>query len=167
MTKLFKAVPLDTWFRISFKLSCFEDAGANLGNILAPLVVATTGLGNEQTSALRWSRLHHVRRWRQRNPWKAWLSLTATSLAVLASVMIVSSILDFLKEPARAQRELAQQQAEKTSASHDFLRNVLSHTVHPGYGEQTRVADILDGSSAGIAEAFPDEPEVEAESTGR
>ena len=43
MTKLFKAVPQDTWFRVSLKLSCFEDAGANLGNILAPLVVATTG----------------------------------------------------------------------------------------------------------------------------
>ena len=43
MTKLFKAVPKDTWFRISLKLSCFEEAGANLGNILAPLVVATTG----------------------------------------------------------------------------------------------------------------------------
>lgn len=43
MTKLFKAVPLDTWFRISLKLSCFEKAGANLGNILAPLVVATKG----------------------------------------------------------------------------------------------------------------------------
>jgi len=43
MTKLFKAVPQDTWFRISLKLSCFEDAGANLGNILAPLVVATKG----------------------------------------------------------------------------------------------------------------------------
>jgi len=43
MTNLFKAVPLDTWFRISLKLSCFEAAGANLGNILAPLVVATTG----------------------------------------------------------------------------------------------------------------------------
>ena len=43
MTKLFKAVPEDTWFRISLKLSCFEEAGANLGNILAPLVVATKG----------------------------------------------------------------------------------------------------------------------------
>lgn len=43
MTKLFKAVPPDTWFRISLKLSCFEEAGANLGNILAPLVVATKG----------------------------------------------------------------------------------------------------------------------------
>lgn len=43
MTKLFKTVPEDTWFRISLKLSCFEEAGANLGNILAPLVVATTG----------------------------------------------------------------------------------------------------------------------------
>jgi len=43
MTKLFKAVPQDTWFRVSLKLSCFEAAGANLGNILAPLVVATTG----------------------------------------------------------------------------------------------------------------------------
>lgn len=43
MTKLFKAVPPDTWFRVSLKLSCFEAAGANLGNILAPLVVATTG----------------------------------------------------------------------------------------------------------------------------
>jgi len=43
MTKLFKAVPQDTWFRISLKLSCFEEAGANLGNILSPLVVTTTG----------------------------------------------------------------------------------------------------------------------------
>ena len=43
MTKLFQAVPEDTWFRISLKLSCFEDAGANLGNILAPMVVATKG----------------------------------------------------------------------------------------------------------------------------
>jgi beta-glucosidase len=43
MTKLFKAVPEDTWFRMSLKLSCFEKAGANLGNILAPLVVATKG----------------------------------------------------------------------------------------------------------------------------
>ena len=43
MTKLFKAVPQDTWFRISLKLSCFEKAGANLQNILAPLVVATSG----------------------------------------------------------------------------------------------------------------------------
>lgn len=43
MTKLFKAVPQDTWFRISIKLSCFEAAGANLSNILAPLVVATSG----------------------------------------------------------------------------------------------------------------------------
>ena len=43
MTKLFKAVPTDTWFRISLKISCFEEAGANIGNILAPLVVATTG----------------------------------------------------------------------------------------------------------------------------
>ena len=43
MTRLFKAVPQDTWFRISLKLSCFGEAGANLGNILAPLVVATSG----------------------------------------------------------------------------------------------------------------------------
>jgi len=43
MTKLFKAVPEDTWFRISLKLSCFEKAGANLENILAPLVIATKG----------------------------------------------------------------------------------------------------------------------------
>jgi beta-glucosidase len=43
MTKLFKTVPEGQWFRISLKLSCFADAGANLGNILAPLVVATKG----------------------------------------------------------------------------------------------------------------------------
>lgn len=43
MTKLFKAVPKDTWLRVSLKLSCFEAAGANLGNILAPMVVATSG----------------------------------------------------------------------------------------------------------------------------
>jgi beta-glucosidase len=43
MTKLFKNVPKDQWFRISLKLSCFEEAGANLSNIVAPLVVATTG----------------------------------------------------------------------------------------------------------------------------
>jgi len=43
MTKLFKNVPEKQWFRISLKLSCFEKAGANLGHIVAPLVVATTG----------------------------------------------------------------------------------------------------------------------------
>ena len=41
MTKLFKAVPQGQWFRVSLKLSCFKEAGANLSNILAPLVVAT------------------------------------------------------------------------------------------------------------------------------
>ena len=41
MTKLFKTVPIDQWFRISLKLSCFEQAGANLSHIVAPLVVAT------------------------------------------------------------------------------------------------------------------------------
>ena len=43
MTRLFKSVPKDQWFRISLKLSCFKEAGANLGNIIAPLVIATTG----------------------------------------------------------------------------------------------------------------------------
>ena len=43
MTRLFKTVPEQQWFRISLKLSCFEEAGANLGNIVAPLVVATKG----------------------------------------------------------------------------------------------------------------------------
>jgi len=43
MTKLLKSVPKDQWFRISFKLSCFEEAGANMSNIVAPLVLATTG----------------------------------------------------------------------------------------------------------------------------
>jgi beta-glucosidase len=42
MTQLFKSVPENQWFRISLKLSCFEKAGANLSNILAPLVVATS-----------------------------------------------------------------------------------------------------------------------------
>lgn len=41
MTRLLKAVPEDQWFRISLKLSCFEESGANLANIIAPLVVAT------------------------------------------------------------------------------------------------------------------------------
>ena len=43
LTKLFKSVPEDQWFRISMKLSCFEAAGANMQNIIAPLVVATKG----------------------------------------------------------------------------------------------------------------------------
>ncbi len=43
MTKLFKTVPENQWFRISMKISCFEKAGANLSNIIAPLVVATKG----------------------------------------------------------------------------------------------------------------------------
>lgn len=41
MTRLFKAVPTGQWFRMSFKLSCFEDAGANMANIFSPLVIAT------------------------------------------------------------------------------------------------------------------------------
>ena len=43
MTKLFKAVPQNQWFRASFKLSCFKEAGANLGHIVAPMVIATKG----------------------------------------------------------------------------------------------------------------------------
>lgn len=43
MTQLFKTVPKDQWFRVSFKLSCFKEAGANLTHIVAPLVVATKG----------------------------------------------------------------------------------------------------------------------------
>ena len=43
MTKLLKSVPEKQWFRISLKLSCFEQAGANLSHIISPLVVATTG----------------------------------------------------------------------------------------------------------------------------
>jgi beta-glucosidase len=43
MTKLFKAVPKDQWLRVSFKISCFKEAGANLSHIVAPLVLATKG----------------------------------------------------------------------------------------------------------------------------
>jgi len=43
VTRLFQAVPVDQWFRLSFKLSCFKEAGANLTHIAAPLVVATKG----------------------------------------------------------------------------------------------------------------------------
>ncbi len=43
MTNLFKTVPKDQWFRVSFKLNCFKEAGANLAHIVAPLVVATKG----------------------------------------------------------------------------------------------------------------------------
>ncbi len=41
MTRLFKAVPEKQWFRMSFKLSCFKDAGANMANIFSPLVIMT------------------------------------------------------------------------------------------------------------------------------
>jgi beta-glucosidase len=41
MTRLFKAVPEGQWFRMSFNLSCFEDAGANMANIFSPLVITT------------------------------------------------------------------------------------------------------------------------------
>lgn len=53
MTKLFKTVPENQWFRISMKISCFEKAGANLGNILAPLVVATKGAFKMSISDVR------------------------------------------------------------------------------------------------------------------
>ena len=43
VTKLFKSVPKEQWFRISVKLSCFENAGANMQHIMSPLVVATKG----------------------------------------------------------------------------------------------------------------------------
>ncbi len=43
MTQLFKTVPKNQWFRVSFKINCFKEAGANLEHIVAPLVVATKG----------------------------------------------------------------------------------------------------------------------------
>ena len=42
-TNIFKAVPEGQWFRMSLKVGCFGEAGADLGNILSPMVVATTG----------------------------------------------------------------------------------------------------------------------------
>ncbi len=56
MTKLLKSVPEDQWFRISIKLSCFEDAGANLSNIVAPMVVATNGSFKLSISEVRLTR---------------------------------------------------------------------------------------------------------------
>ena len=53
MTKLFKTVPENQWFRFSVKLSCFEQAGANLGHIIAPAVVATTGAFTMSISDVR------------------------------------------------------------------------------------------------------------------
>jgi beta-glucosidase len=43
MTQIFKAVPEGQWFRMSLAVSCFEESGANLSNIVSPLVVATSG----------------------------------------------------------------------------------------------------------------------------
>lgn len=43
MTKLFKAIPRDQWLRVSFKISCFKEGGANLTHIVAPMVLATKG----------------------------------------------------------------------------------------------------------------------------
>jgi len=43
MTQLFKTVPKGQWFRVSLKINCFKEAGANLAHIVAPLVVATKG----------------------------------------------------------------------------------------------------------------------------
>lgn len=43
VSNIFKAVPQEQWFRMSIKVSCFGEAGADLSNILSPLVVATTG----------------------------------------------------------------------------------------------------------------------------
>ena len=53
MTKLLKSVPEDQWFRISMNLSCFEDAGANLSNIIAPMVIATKGSFKLSVSEVR------------------------------------------------------------------------------------------------------------------
>ena len=43
MTKLFKAVPEGQWFRMSFSLGCFKEAGANMANIFSPMVIMTKG----------------------------------------------------------------------------------------------------------------------------
>ena len=41
VTKLFKAVPEGQWFRMTFELGCFKEAGANMKNIYSPLVIMT------------------------------------------------------------------------------------------------------------------------------
>jgi beta-glucosidase len=43
VSNVFKAVPEGQWFRMSLNVSCFAEAGADLSNILSPLVVATEG----------------------------------------------------------------------------------------------------------------------------
>jgi beta-glucosidase len=56
MTKLLKNVPENQWFRISLNMSCFEEAGANMANIMSPLVIATKGSFKLSISEVRLTR---------------------------------------------------------------------------------------------------------------
>lgn len=43
VTRLFRAVPVDTWGTVSFALSCFTDEGLETERVDAPFVLATPG----------------------------------------------------------------------------------------------------------------------------
>jgi tetratricopeptide (TPR) repeat protein len=64
---------------------------------------------------------------------------------------------------AERQRERAERETAKAEAATEFLRSMFSEAIPLGFGDEVRIAEMLDISREGVTKAFVDEPEAEAE----
>ena len=91
---------------------------------------------------------------------KGVLTAAATVLVVLIAAVAVSTSM-YLR--AERQRARAEKQTERAESAVSFLREMLATAAPEEYGASVTIEDLLTQSSKRIGEAFPDEPEVEAE----
>jgi len=101
---------------------------------------------------------YQIRVFARRN--KSVVGLVAAAFAILLAGVITTTSLYF---EVRAEREKAESEKLKATAASEFLANALHAAVPFGYGDVATVANICDAASKDIDDAFPDDPEVEAE----
>jgi len=114
-------------------------------------------LAGEAVTARPAGFLYQLQVFARRN--KALIGLVgATFVLLLAGIIVTTSLLVRVD----SERHRAELESRRATAGREFLTSVLASAVPSGYGDQTTVADVLDGASRMVTGAFEDEPEVEA-----
>jgi len=91
---------------------------------------------------------------------KLLVSAFATAFIVLIAGVIISTTL--LVQVSK-ERERAVLESEKAKKANGFLANIFETAVPIGFGEPVPISQLLDKSSKMLEDAFPDDPEIEAD----
>lgn len=91
---------------------------------------------------------------------KLLVSSFATAFVVLIAGVIISTT---LLVQVSEERERAVLESEKAKKANVFLANIFETAVPIGYGEPVPIKRLLDKSTEMLEDAFPDDPEIEAD----